>query len=327
MALSVGEVVADYEIVQKLGQGALSETYKAVSRRDGSAVVLKFPNGALIGDPQLYQRFERELTIGQKMVHPNIQRAIALVNSPVGVFLALDFAEGVEFRRYLEQHAPLPLDSFLKIAEQLAGALAYAHKQGVYHRDLKPENLIISDDGSVHIVDFGIALLEGARRLTWRMMSETMGTPSYMAPEQIQGKRGDARTDIYALGIMMYEMLTGVVPFEADNPLAVMNQHLTQMPKPPHTLNPAILPPIESIVMKAMRKNPDERYQNAEALLSDLRNFHDLDLTQFMFRTEHAVGLGMAGPKAMVLLGVGVAAGFILAVVLLVVLSIVLRGR
>ena len=128
---------------------------------------------------------------------------------------------------------------------------------------------MIDSQGKVHIIDFGIALLQGAMRVTWRNLSDVLGTPDYMSPEQIQGKRGDARTDLYALGIILYEMLTGAVPFTAITRWSVMNQHLTTTPLLPRQSNPAIPPKIEAIIMKSIRKNPKERYQSAEAFLND----------------------------------------------------------
>ena len=174
----------------------------------------------------------------------------------------------------------------------------------------------------MHIIDFGTALLEGARRITWRFLSNAVGTPDYMAPEQIQGKRGDARTDIYALGIMLYDMLTGAPPFTGDNPLAVMNQHLTTAPTPPRELNKAIPPPVDGIILKAIRKNPEERYQLAGDMERDLANYQDLNLTEFAFGPERS----LLGPNRMMVLGAAAAGGFILATALLAVLVLVLRG-
>ena len=187
--------------------------------------------------------------------------------------LVLEYIEGQTLRSILTDHAPFSLEEASWIIRKLASALTYLHKHGVYHRDLKPENVILDSTGRVHIIDFGIALLEGARRVTWRNLSDVLGTPDYISPEQIQGKRGDARSDLYALGIIFYEMLTGAVPFSGDNAMAVMNQHLSAAPALPSKLNPAIPPNIEAIIMKTIRKNPKERYQSAEALFNDLNNY------------------------------------------------------
>jgi len=158
---------------------------------------------------------------------------------------------------YFNRPCSFSLEEALWITRKLASALTYLHKYGVYHRDLKPENVILDSTGRVHIIDFGIALLEGARRVTWRNLSDVLGTPDYISPEQIQGKRGDARSDLYALGNMFYEMLTGAVPYSGDNAMAIMNQHLKAAPALPSKSNPAIPPNIEAIIMKSIRKRPE----------------------------------------------------------------------
>lgn len=324
VALRPGDVIGEYEILGPLGQGAFSRTFKA-RKRDGNLVVLKFPDTALLGDPGIYDRFQRELAIGQKLSHPNISRALEVGNSDSGPYLVLVYNEGSSFRSYLETNAPLPVDEAVKIGKQLVAALVYAHSEGVCHRDLKPENLIISSDGTVHIVDFGVALLEGARRITWRFLSSTnvLGTPDYMAPEQIQGKRGDARTDIYSFGIMLYEMLTGRVPFHGDNPLAVMKQHLTDTPPSPRKFKHEIPPAIEGIVLKSIRKDPDERYQKASELLYDLEHYQELDTGQFVFGPE--LETTMLSDRAIWRLGAIISVGFLVLVALVVLVVILVK--
>src|SRR5262249_44496960 len=144
------------------------------------------------------------------------------------------------------------------------------HRQEIVHRDLKPENVLVAADGRLKIADFGTAMIRGARRLTWRHLSESLGTPDYMSPEQIQGERGDARSDIYAWGVMMYEFLTGGVPFEGDNWMAVMQGHLQRTPVRIRTRRPEAPAALEGIVLTAMRRQPENRYQSAEDLLADL---------------------------------------------------------
>ena len=274
------EIVCGYRILKCLGKGGFSQIYKA-SAPDGNTVILKFPDLSFISDPATYERFRREFAIGQKLNHPAIPRARDLVESSDGLFLVLNYIEGKSLRSFINDNAPLPLNEALLIADQLVEAVDYLHAHGVCHRDLKPENIIIGPNGRLHIIDFGSSLLEGSRRVTWRFGSDTFGTPDYMAPEQIQGKRGDVRTDVYALGIILYELLTGTVPFHGDNALSVMNQHLTAIPNPPRKLQPSIPLEIEAIILKSIRRNPDERYQFASELLNDLKHFSDIDLSQF----------------------------------------------
>jgi serine/threonine-protein kinase len=203
----------------------------------------------------------------------------------------LEYVEGQTLRSILADHAPFSLEEASWIIRQLASALIYLHNHGVYHRDLKPENVLLDSSGRVHIIDFGIALLEGARRVTWRNLSDVLGTPDYISPEQIQGKRGDARSDLYSLGIMFYEMMTATTPFSGDNPTEVMNLHLTTAPAAPGKLNPAIHPNIEAIILKTIRKNPKERYQTAEEFLNDLKNYKELNISNFPRNKEKVTGV------------------------------------
>jgi serine/threonine-protein kinase len=280
-----GDVVCDYKITGLLAQGGFSQIYKA-NAPDGTQVILKFPEVSLLGDLATYERFRREVSIGQKLNHPAIPRALAFKEEGDCVFLVMEYIEGTSLRNYISEKAPLPLNEVLSLADQLAATLEYLHTNGVYHRDLKPENIIVGPDKKIHILDFGSSLLEGARRVTWRWASNTFGTPDYMAPEQIQGKRGDSRTDMYALGMIVYEMLTGTLPFQGDNALAVMNQHLTAIPAPPRTLQPSIPPGVEAVVLKAIRRDTDERYQTITEFRSDLQHYPELDLSQFRLEPE-----------------------------------------
>jgi len=248
------------------------------------------------------------------------------VENPEGVFIALEYIEGESLRTYISDKAPLSLHEALSIAEQLSEVVDYLHSNGVYHRDLKPENIIIGPDGEIHIIDFGTALLEGTRRVTWRFGSDTFGTPDYMAPEQIQGKRGDARTDVYALGIILYEMLTGTTPFHGDNALSVMNQHLTADPIPPRKHQPSIPPGVEAIILKSIRRNPDERYQSADLLLNDLKHYEFLDLSQFPLKPE-AAARGMLSERQIWMGTVIIFIGFLVLVALIIIIAYIVQHR
>jgi serine/threonine-protein kinase len=314
-----GAVVCGYEILEPIGSGGLSENYKARGS-DGAFVTLKFPSTALIGDPATYERFLREFKIGQKLAHPAIPRALSFSENRTGPCLALEYIEGKSLRAILQDRVPLSQEVSLDFTRQLAEALDYLHNHGVFHRDLKPENVLIDLHGKVHIVDFGIALLQGARRVTWRNLSDVLGTPDYMSPEQIQGKRGDARTDLYALGIMLYEMQTGSVPFYGDNSLVVMQQHLTVTPPLPHLSNPDIPLNVEAIIMKSIRKNPKERYQSAAAFLHDLQNYRELDISQFPRGQERVAGL--VTNRQIWMLGGLIALGFIVIIGLVIIITL-----
>lgn len=315
-----GAQVYGYEIIESIGSGGLCEIYKARSS-DGSFVTLKFPSLAMVGDPATYERFLRESKIGKQLVHPSIPHAISIFENCEAPCLVLEYIEGKSLRTILQEQAPLPLEKSLDIITQLLEALTYIHNNGVYHRDLKPENVIIDPRGKVHIIDFNLALLQGARRVTWRNLSDVMGTPDYISPEQIQGKRGDARSDLYALGIISYEMFTGVVPFQGDNPAIIMNQHLTANPPLPHLSKPGIPPHIEDIVMKSIRKNPKERYQSAQAFLDDLKNYQDLDVSQFPRKQEKVAGV-ITNRQIWILSGL-IALGFIVIIGIIILIALI----
>src|SRR3954447_12000875 len=217
MRFSPGQRVDRYEIAAPLGEGAYAEVYKARDTESGESVVLKFPNPQLIADPGLFQRYRRETEVARRLDHPGVQRSMDTGTHRTEPYLVLEYVEGDNLRNRLHQidpdHKGVPVDLAVDWGRQLAVALAYLHSHGIVHRDLKPENVLLTADDKVKIADFGTAMLEGAKRLTWRHLSESLGTPDYMSPEQVQGSRGDARSDVYAWGVMMYEFLTGRPPF------------------------------------------------------------------------------------------------------------------
>jgi serine/threonine protein kinase len=291
MRYQAGETVNQrYEILESLGQGGMSDAYKALDRETGRLVVVKIPFISLIGDPATYSRYQRELEIGKRLHHPNIQHLVdeGRLDDGGGVapYLVLEYVDGMPLREYLRQKAPLPADEALRIAEQLADALRYCHEHGVVHRDLKPENILIQPDGTVKLVDFGIALLQGARRLTFRRLTSGVGTPDYMAPEQVQGDRGDARTDVYALGVMLYEMLTGDVPYHGDSPLAVMSQHVTTDAPLLRSKRPDLPPALEAVVWRALRREPSERYASMADLRHDLTHLDEVQIPNYPTSTQ-----------------------------------------
>src|ERR1700736_3475660 len=304
MRYEAGQTVNDrYDILEALGQGGMNDAYKARDRETGRLVVLKIPFDSLIGDPATFSRYQRELEIGKRLHHPNIQEFIAdgRLDGGIAPYLVLEFVDGTLLREYLRAHAPLPVDEAINITVQLAGALQYCHEAGVVHRDLKPENVLIEQDGTVKLVDFGIALLKGARRLTFRRLSSGFGTPDYMAPEQVQGDRGDARTDIYAVGVMVYEMLTGEVPYQGDSPLAVMSQRVTTDAPLLRSKRPDLPPALEAVVWRALRREPAERYASMADLRYDLEHLDQVSIPEYPTDTgrpsrvsrEHLVNAGL----------------------------------
>ncbi|MHB8717667.1 MAG: serine/threonine-protein kinase [Candidatus Dormibacteria bacterium] len=325
MSIRADQLAADellderFRIVRLLGEGGFSDSYEAIDERTGDHVVLKMPNLAIIGDPQTFERFRREMAIAKRLDHPNIQRSVDTGTSRSRPYMVLEYVPGVTLREHIRGHLPLPVDEVLRIGRQLASALAYAHERGVSHRDLKPENVLVRPDGTVKLFDFGIALLEGARRVTWRWLNNGAGTPDYMAPEQIQGKRGDERTDVYALGVMLYELLTGGVPFGGDNALAVMQQALNEPPPPVRSRRRDVPEALAAIVHRAMRKDPEERYPTMAALLTDLENPGGVDISRFPSGPEAPLR-AVHSDRQIALLHVLVAVSFVAVVALALVL-------
>lgn len=275
---SSGTQIDHYEIIQKLGHGGMSHVYLALDQEDQRRVVLKFPNDDLIGDIGVFERYRREAEIGSRLNHPHIQHLLKSGEKRSNDYLVVEYLEGQTLRELLtaREGVLLPLDESLRIVEQICEALAYCHEHGVFHRDIKPENIMVLADGNVKIIDFGIALLEGARRVTWRGLSSTVGTPDYMSPEQLRGERGTAAADIYAVGMLLYELLCGRTPFEGENIFAIINQHVSQDPPSILQFNPQIAPELATVVMHAIRRDPEKRYKSVNALLADLRNLAEV---------------------------------------------------
>lgn len=299
---SPGDRLDWYDVVELLGAGAYNESYRAVDTRNGATVVLKIPDPNLFADPANYNRYKREAEVARRLDHPAVQGAIDSGEKRTEPYLVLTYVEGDSLQHRLRAARSAGRGEAMAIAtavdwgRQLAEALAYLHREGVIHRDLKPGNVLIGPGERLVIADFGTAQLAGARRLTFKHLTGTLGTPEYMSPEQAQGGRGDARSDIYAWGVMMYEMLTGRTPFGGDDWMAVMASHLQSDPKAIRKLRPDVPPALEAVVMHAMRRYPDGRYRSADELLVDLGRLDQIDPSTFDQSPEKPMGgLGAAG--------------------------------
>jgi serine/threonine protein kinase len=302
MKLQEGERIGDYTVMRELGHGGMSQVYLAHDGAHNRDVVLKFPNDDLMGDPASYERFQREVKIGNILTHPNVQKLYELGGDSRTPYLVLEYVPGVTLRDTLrklkrDDARPEEVEKLaLSLAKQMGRALAYTHNKGVCHRDLKPENIIITPAGVAKLMDFGIAYMDGARRVTWGPLSSQVGTPDYMAPEQIKGQRGDDRTDIYALGMMLYELLAGALPYEGDNALAVMNQHVNVSPPPLHRFNKHVSPALDEVILKAIRRKPEARWESAQAFVDALESLDTVDVEAL--RAERAVEEAATGAGA-----------------------------
>lgn len=283
----VGQVLdGRYQITDLISRSGMASIFKGIDLRDNRTVALKVPFMQFESDPGFYSRFKREQEIGVALNHPYILRVEPDDGNRSRPYLVEEFLEGQTLGHLMRSVRPMPMSDALKIASRVCEALHYMHEHDVVHRDLKPENIMICNDGSIRIMDFGIAKYETARRLTFGGFTPTMGTPDYMAPEQVRGKRGDRRTDIYSLGAILYEMVTGSVPFEGANPFLIMNARLSGDPPAPRQKNPQITPQVEEIILHAMARNPQDRYQTALDMKNDLDHPDQVHVTGRAQRLE-----------------------------------------
>jgi serine/threonine-protein kinase len=277
--LQIGDQFDRFQILGHLAQGGMSDIYRAFDVVSKSEVTLKIPDQSMIGDPGQYERFQRELEVTNTLRHPAILRGLGSGNYNRTPFLATEFVDGKSLRALIEDEAPMPPARALALFRRIAEGVAYCHDNGVVHRDLKPENVLVRPDGQPVIIDFGLALTKGAHRVTYANLSATAGTPDYMAPEQIEGQRGDRRTDIYALGTILYEMLSGRTPYQGDNSLSVMSQHLHSAPPRLDRERPGVAPEVAAIVARCLLRLPDERYDSVGALMDALDRPEGADLS------------------------------------------------
>ena len=260
-----------YEVLGELGQGAMGVVYKARDPLIDRIVAIKTINlGLALDEKEEYEnRFYQEAKAAGRLSHPNIVTIYDVGKNGDVAYIAMEFLEGRELRDIMNDDGLLSVDQVLDIVAQVAQGLAYAHEHDIVHRDIKPSNVMVVRDGHVKITDFGIARMASSAVRTQTGM--VLGSPKYMSPEQVMGKAIDQRSDIFSLGVMLYEMLTGQPPFNGDNVNAIMYQTLNAIPAPPNSLNPEVPEMIDFIVAKALAKKVEDRYQNAKDLAVDLR--------------------------------------------------------
>jgi serine/threonine protein kinase len=237
---------------------------------------LKVPHFNIEIDVELFSRFQREEELGASLNHPSVIQFIS-VQDKSRPYLAMEYLEGETLYHHLKRRGRLGESEALSIAERLCEAVAYLHEHGIVHRDLKPENVMMIKDGSLRLMDFGIALYPKCSRLTF--IGFAPGTPHYMAPERVKGKRGDARTDIYSLGALLYQMLTGVIAFDDPDLTHIINTRVTGDPVAPRRVQVEISEAAEEIVLRAMERDPEKRYANAAEMAADLAHPKSVVLT------------------------------------------------
>ena len=240
--IQIGDTLDDrFKITDVVARSGMASIYKATDLQTGRTTAIKVPSFQLESDPAFFSRFEREEAIGRSLDHRYILHILPIDSLKSRPYIAMEYLEGQTLRQVLNREPSLPTDEALHIGSRLCEALEHMHQREVIHRDLKPENVMLCKDGTLRIMDFGIAKAAGMRRLTFTGFSSAMGTPDYMAPEQVKGKRGDARTDLYSLGAMLYEMITGSPPFEGTTPYVIMNARLSGDPIAPRSAGPRFL--------------------------------------------------------------------------------------
>jgi serine/threonine-protein kinase len=257
----------------------MASIFRATDLRTDQTVAIKVPHPEMECDPVFFERFQREARIGREMSHPGVMKVMP-DDSQSRVYMVMEWVEGRLLREILTADRKLPQERAIRVAIAICDALDYIHNHGVAHRDLKPENIMVDVQDQVKLIDFGIAARTGARRLTFGKFSQLMGTPEYISPEQVNGKRGDARSDIFALGVMLYEMLSGTTPFRGDTPLAVMNSRLKSNPIPPREVNSTISPELQETIYRSLERNPANRYAKASEFAWDLEHPDQVGVTQ-----------------------------------------------
>jgi len=317
--LETGDTLDHYRLDATVAHSGMSTLYRATDLRDGSQVALKVPHPEMEASPILVERFKREQEIGQELDHPGVVKTYADERRS-RLYMVIEWVEGRLLRSVLNEEAPLPIERAVDFTLQICDALDSMHKHGVVHRDLKPENVMVDDRGQIKLIDFGIAMKEDARRLTFVDMSATLGTPDYISPEQVKGQRGDQRSDIYSLAVMFYEMLTGAVPFSGPNPLAVMNERVLHDPKPARDLRPEIPAEIDEILSRALVRDPRFRYATATEMAWDLEHQEQVGLDEGL-RPKLKVPFSLDKRKALIY------AALALVPVLIFGLMMVLAGR
>jgi TolB-like protein len=257
-----------YQIFEEIGQGGMGRVYRVLDKEIDEKVVLKILNPEIAGDSKTIERFRNELKTARQISHKNVCRMYHFGRDEGVDYITMEYVRGEDLKSMLKMMGRLSPGQAVSIARQVCSGLAEAHRRGVVHRDLKPQNIMIDRDGHVKIMDFGIARTLRAEGITGPGMM--IGTAEYMSPEQVEGKEVDERSDIYGLGIILYEILTGKVPFEGDSPLIVALKHKTEVPPDPKKINPQIPDDLNRLILRCLAKEPGRRYQSAEELFREL---------------------------------------------------------
>ncbi|MBA3241423.1 MAG: serine/threonine protein kinase, partial [Acidobacteria bacterium] len=257
----IGHVIGNYKIEQKLGEGGMGTVYRGVDMMIEREVAIKALRAELASQPQVVERFRSEAVTLAKLNHPNVATLYSFFRQGDDFFMVLEFVRGVSLDEVIRQRGAIPCAQAVPLFCQVLDGIDHAHDFGIIHRDIKPANMMLTQKGTLKVLDFGIARILGTSRMT--RAGHLIGTIEYMSPEQVRGQETDARSDIYSLGMLLYELLTGRVPFDSQNEFELMKAQTETMPTPPRQLNPNIPPVVEEAIMRAIAKEPNERFQTA----------------------------------------------------------------
>src|SRR5438876_2063911 len=256
-----------YRIVRKLGTGGMADVYLAEDQELGRRVAIKILNDRHAADDSFVERFRREAKNAAGLSHPNIVSVYDRGTAEGTYYIAMEYLDGRSLKELIVSRGPAPVKTSVEYARQILAAVGFAHRHGIVHRDIKPHNVLVGPEGRLKVTDFGIAR-SGASQMT--EVGSIIGTAQYLSPEQARGAPVDQTSDLYSVGVVLYEMLTGQVPFTGDTPLEIAMKHLSEIPRPPSELRPEVPHDLDSVVLRALAKDPSERYQSAEEMDADL---------------------------------------------------------
>jgi len=280
----IGQHILNYEITERLGEGGMGVVYKATDVLLGREVALKMLHTPLINQSQFLERFKKEARILAQLLHPNIAVIYNFVEQDSNHYMVMEYVHGKTLDGLLHQQKILSCEAIIPVFIQTLEGLQHAHKKGIFHRDIKPSNIILAEDGTIKLMDFGIAKMAGEQRIT--QVNRVVGTVEYMAPELIQGKDPSAASDLYAVGVTMYELLTGKLPFENSTDFNLMQEILKKKPLSPEKLNSAIPKSLANIINKSLEKKPENRFKNAkefqQALIMAFPELADLNINDVL---------------------------------------------
>src|SRR5215210_6854464 len=256
-----------YRIVRKLGTGGMANVYLAEDEVLGRRVAIKILNDRHAGDDQFVERFRREAKNAASLSHPNIVSIYDRGEAEGTYYIAMEYLDGRSLKELIVARGPAPVHLAVDYARQILAAVRFAHRHGIVHRDIKPHNVLVDGEGRLKVTDFGIARA-GTSQMT--EAGSIIGTAQYLSPEQARGAPVDQTSDLYSVGILLYEMLTGTVPFTGESPVEIAMKHLSDTPRPPSLERPEIPPDLDMVVLRALAKNPDDRFQTAEEMDAEL---------------------------------------------------------